>query len=183
MSITLRFTHELEGTLTNVTSAVLSDPTGTYGVKRDDTDATVVADGTAMTNVSTGIYQYTFTEPASSLTYSYYVEWVYSGNTYREEFTYVDDADSAISSSSDLSDALAQYNDNLDWEGDATKAQKCLAAIRWLLVNRPLRTSKDDHSVDFDALKEEKKALTDYLDTHGSSINRSAFVRGKMRYE
>lgn len=89
----------------------------------------------------------------------------------------------ALTSSSTLSDALAQYNDNMSWEGNSTKAANCLEAIRWLLVNRPLRTSKDDHSVDFDALKEEKKALTDYLDTHGSSINRSAFVRGKMRYE
>jgi hypothetical protein len=66
---------------------VLSDPTGTFGVKRTDTNAVVVADSTALTNVSTGVYRYTFTDPAPGLTYNYYVEWVYGGETYRVERT------------------------------------------------------------------------------------------------
>ncbi len=82
---TITFTLKVGGVLTNATSAVLSDPTGTFGVKRDDTDAAIVADGTAMTHSSTGVYSYTFTEPAAGLAYTSYVEWVYGGETYRVE--------------------------------------------------------------------------------------------------
>lgn len=82
---TIRFTHRVNGTLTDVTSVVLSNSAGTLGVKRNDTDAAVVADGTAMTKVSTGIYEYTFTDPAAGLEYTAYVEWVYGGETYRVE--------------------------------------------------------------------------------------------------
>lgn len=79
---TVRANFRYNGVLTDATSAKLSDPTGTYGVKRDDTDAVVVADGTAMTKVSTGTYEYSFTEPASGLSYTAYVEFVYGGQTY-----------------------------------------------------------------------------------------------------
>jgi hypothetical protein len=89
MEITLTFQCKVGGVLTNVTSAKLSDPTGTYGVKRDDTDAVVVVDDTAMTNSSTGVYQYSFTAPASGLDYTYYVEWVYDGETYHNQFTQI----------------------------------------------------------------------------------------------
>lgn len=80
---TITFQHSVEGTLTDVTSAALSDPTGTFGVKRDDTDAVVVADGTAMTHQSTGVYTYAFTDPGVAMTA--YVEYVYLGATYRFE--------------------------------------------------------------------------------------------------
>jgi|2_EtaG_2_1085320.scaffolds.fasta_scaffold04725_6 hypothetical protein len=53
---------------------VLSDSTGTFGVKRNDTDAVVVADGTAMTEVSTGIFSHSFTDPALDLIYTYAIE-------------------------------------------------------------------------------------------------------------
>jgi hypothetical protein len=75
----------VEGVLTDPTSIVLSDATGTYGVKRNDTNAVVVADGTAMTKVSTGIYSYTFTEPAAGLSYTSWIEIVYGGATYYVE--------------------------------------------------------------------------------------------------
>ena len=74
-----------DGVLTDVTSAKLSDPTGTYGVKRNDTSEVIVADGTVMTHVSTGVYEYTFDEPDSSIVYTAYVEIVYLGNTHRFE--------------------------------------------------------------------------------------------------
>ena len=80
----VRRTWKVEGVLTNATSAVLSDPTGTYGIKRDDTGATVVADGTAMTNPSTGVYEYTFTAIVG-VAYTAYVEVVYNGATYHLE--------------------------------------------------------------------------------------------------
>ncbi|TXG78458.1 hypothetical protein E6Q11_00945 [Candidatus Dojkabacteria bacterium] len=74
----------IENVLTNVTSAKLSDPTGTYGVKRNDTDAVVVADGTNMTNSATGVYEYSF-EDVTNVSYTAYVEIVYLGVTYHME--------------------------------------------------------------------------------------------------
>lgn len=74
----------VEGVLTNVTSAKLSDPTGTYGVKRNDTDAVVVADDTDMTNSATGVYDYSFTD-VQDVAYTAYVEFVYAGVTYHFE--------------------------------------------------------------------------------------------------
>jgi len=70
------------GILTDATTVTLSDRTGTYGVKRSDNDALVVADDTAMTHESTGVYSHTFTDPADGLTYEYVVEFVWGGETY-----------------------------------------------------------------------------------------------------
>ena len=82
---TISQTFKVGGVLTNVTSAKLSDPTGTFGVKRNDTDAVVVADNTAMENPSTGVYQYTFTA-LSGVAYTAYIEFVYDGDTIFVEF-------------------------------------------------------------------------------------------------
>jgi hypothetical protein len=87
---TLETTFRVDGTLTNPTSVVMSDPTNTYGVRRQDTQAVVVANNTAMTNVSTGVYRHTFTAPAAGLTYEWYVEVVYNGITYHSEKEFVD---------------------------------------------------------------------------------------------
>lgn len=76
----------IDGSLKNPTSMVLSEPNEVYGVKRDD-NGVVVADGTAMNNISTGQYSYTFTDPTDDLSYSYYVEIVYSGETFYFEGT------------------------------------------------------------------------------------------------
>jgi len=86
-SKTISFTFKVDDTLTNVTSAKLSDPTGAYGVKRNDTDAVVVADDTAFTHDGTGTYSYEFDEPTTGLTYTYWIEVVYAGRTYRWEKT------------------------------------------------------------------------------------------------
>ena len=85
MSRTVRRTWKVDGVLTDVTTAKLSDPTGIYGVKRDSNDDVEVADGTAMTHVSTGVYEYSFDEPVSNETYTAYVEFVYDGSTYHIE--------------------------------------------------------------------------------------------------
>jgi len=87
-TILLTFTHRVASVLTDADSVVLSDPTGTFGVKRTDTDAVVVADATAMTRTAAGTYQYSFTAPAEGLTYTWYAEWIYLGATYRAEFSY-----------------------------------------------------------------------------------------------
>lgn len=75
----------IDGVLRDVTPIVLRDPTGAFGVKRTDTDAVVVAAGTALTRISTGVYEYVFTDPAPALTYDYWVEFVYNGDTFRYE--------------------------------------------------------------------------------------------------
>lgn len=77
-NITQQF--KVAGVLTNVTSAKLSDPTGTFGIKRNDTSATVVADGTNMTQVSTGTYQYTLSAEFD-VAYTAYIEFVFDGDT------------------------------------------------------------------------------------------------------
>jgi hypothetical protein len=74
-------TFRIGGVLADMTSVKLSDEAGTYGVKRMDTGAIVVADGADMTRVSTGVYEYEFTDPAYNLTYDYCVEYVYLGDT------------------------------------------------------------------------------------------------------
>jgi len=86
----------------------------------------------------------------------------------------------ALDSSSTLSDVLAQYNDNLSWEGDVTKAQNCLAAIRWLLVNRPSRMGDEIQQIDYESLAGEKNLLEQYVDAHGVSVGRCAFTEGRM---
>lgn len=80
-TITKRFL--VNGVLKDPTSAKLSDATATYGVKRNDTNAVVVVDGTAMTKLSTGVYTYAWTDPAAGLTYTVATEFVYDGETYR----------------------------------------------------------------------------------------------------
>lgn len=82
---TINFEFRVDSTLTDPTSVTLADPADTFGVKRNDTDAVVVADDTAMTKQSTGIYQHSFTEPALGLTYTAYIKVVYDGATYSFE--------------------------------------------------------------------------------------------------
>ena len=85
MDRTITQQFKVGGVLTNVTSAKLSDPTATYGIKRNDTDATVVADGTNMTHLATGTYQYTL-DAELDVAYTAYIEFVYDGDTIYIEF-------------------------------------------------------------------------------------------------
>lgn len=101
-------TWKVGGVLTDVTSAKLSDPTGTYGVKRNDTDAVVVADNTAMTKTATGTYEYSFTD-VEGVAYTAYVEIVYSGATYRFEET--------IPARNAVGDMVASYSSLLERVG------------------------------------------------------------------
>ena len=57
MATTLTKFFRIDGVLTDMTSVKLSSSDGTYGVKRNDTDAVVVADGVEMTRVSVGRYK------------------------------------------------------------------------------------------------------------------------------
>lgn len=86
----------------------------------------------------------------------------------------------ALDSTSTLVDALAQYNDNLDWDGDATKAGNALGAIRWILVNRPKIIASNDRTVNFELLADEKRQLETFIGHAGASVNRASFTRGRM---
>ncbi|HUX16780.1 MAG TPA: hypothetical protein VMW52_09935 [Phycisphaerae bacterium] len=88
----------------------------------------------------------------------------------------------SLSSASTLTDALGQYNDNLSWENDPTKAAAALEAIRWLLANRPASTASAGVSINYSNLADEKKLLEAYLAGAGST-RRTSFVRGVPLYE
>lgn len=80
-TVTIRETFTVDGVLTDMDSVKLSDPGGTYGVKRNDTAAVVVADGTDITNTAVGTYSYTFTSPADDLIFTAWIEWSFAGIT------------------------------------------------------------------------------------------------------
>ena len=101
-TLTIRKTWQVNGLLTNPDSVVLRDPTGAFGIQRDDTGAAVVAAGTAMTQVATGVYEYTLTVDGGT-TYTAWVEVVYGGETYRFE----------IAAVPDVTPAAATYPDGL----------------------------------------------------------------------
>jgi len=110
MSRIVRKTFKVDGVPTNVTTAKLSDPTGTYGVKRNDTNAVVVADNTSMTLVSTGTYQYEFTD-LPGVAYTAYVEFVYDGATYHFEVDFASYAgsNSSVATYSNLVERVGHY--------------------------------------------------------------------------
>jgi len=71
---TIQAECRVAGVLVDAAAVTLSDSTAAYGVRRTDTLAAVVAAGTAMTRVSTGIYTYQLEDPAASLVYEYVVK-------------------------------------------------------------------------------------------------------------
>jgi hypothetical protein len=71
-----------DGLLTDLTSLTFSDEAATYGLKRTDTGATVLAAGASFPRLALGTYQKTFADPAASLTYEYTLKVVTGGTTY-----------------------------------------------------------------------------------------------------
>ena len=86
----------------------------------------------------------------------------------------------ALTSSSTITDALNQYNDNLSWEGSVTKAQNALEAARYILANRPKVIATDVRNVNFESLQREQEKLEAFVGKFGSSVNRCSFTRGRM---
>lgn len=84
-----------------------------------------------------------------------------------------------LTSASTLTDALAQYNDNLGWDGDATKAALALEAVRWLLANRALSQGVAGVSINFSDLRDEKTKLESFVSATKSTANRASFVKGR----
>ena len=86
----------------------------------------------------------------------------------------------ALTSSSTLAEAIAQYRDNLSWEGNSTKATAALEAVRFILLSRPQAVAAAGLSASFASLEGEKARLEDYVELVSSSVNRAAFTRGVM---
>jgi hypothetical protein len=86
----LNFTMRVGGVLTDATSVKLSDPTGTFGVRRQDTGDIIVADGTDYSHDGTGVYSYTIDGDllVAGKVYEYWRERVYNGVTARVERTF-----------------------------------------------------------------------------------------------
>ncbi len=94
-TLTIRKTWTVNGTPTDPTSIILRDPTGAYGIKRDDTGAVIVAAGTAMSQTATGVFEYTVSGVDASTTYTASIEIVYAGETYHFEITAIAGVDVA----------------------------------------------------------------------------------------
>jgi len=86
----------------------------------------------------------------------------------------------ALSSATTLTEALAQLNNNLVWEGDATKAQNYVEAARWLLFNRPRVSSDAGTSINYEAMETQLSKAEGYLLRIGKIASRSQFTRGRM---
>jgi len=86
----------------------------------------------------------------------------------------------SLTSASTIADAIGQYNNNLSWEGDITKATNALEAVRYILANRPKVVASGERNVNFDSLASEKEKLEAYVGRASSTVNRAAFTRGRM---
>ena len=83
MSVIQR-TFKVSGTGTDVTTATIGWSSADYGIRRNDTGATIAGGttGQTMTSLGSGAYRYSFTDPANDLTYSYHLKFVYNGRTF-----------------------------------------------------------------------------------------------------
>jgi len=84
----------------------------------------------------------------------------------------------AIGSASTLAEVLVQYNGNLDWDGDLTKAAAALEAVRWLLVNRPASMIREGHRLDYAALDAQRQELERFVRA-GRATGRVSFTQGR----
>ena len=142
--------------LTDPTSIVLSDATATYGVKRNDTDATVVAAGTAMVKVATGQYEYEFTEPAAGLSYTAWVKAIYAGNTYYHEIDIEAEGDDSLdltysSLRTEIADDLGWTRTSSNWSSDEDDRLDAIlnAGYRQFIYPVPLRGEAVAHRWSF----------------------------------
>ena len=68
----------VNGDAIDLDSLKFQDSTGTYGLKRTDTGAVVIASGVDLTRLSEGVYQYVLTDPAADLIYDYWIRITYA---------------------------------------------------------------------------------------------------------
>ena len=85
----------------------------------------------------------------------------------------------ALTSSSTITDALNQYNNNLSWEGNVTKATDALEAVRFILANRPRVIATQNRNINYESLQLEKERLMAFVSKFSSNVNRSSFTRAR----
>jgi len=160
MSKTIHKVWRVTGVATDATTVKLSDPTGTYGVKRNDTDEMVVEDGTSMTKVATGTYEKSFDEPEAGLAYTAYIEVVYDGTTYHIEddipaYTPADETLTVTYETlrREIGRFLGHGHDPEDWEADGEVAADVgdilRSGVRRVLTPPPLPREKRSHEWSF----------------------------------
>jgi len=156
-------------------TVLLSDPTGAYGVKRNDTDAAVVADATAMTEIGGGIYARTFTDPAPGLSYTGWVEYAYDGETYHASHTFTGPAADAAAAPARRWEAIIPYEyrgafHTSRWrlQGVSTRsvAQNTGNGLLWLTMTRAGDTVTSELFKD-DALNPVDKVASGAADVSG----------------
>jgi len=87
-----KFRYEKLGIPTDVTSAVLRDPTNTFGLQRVGAGGPVLPAGTPMPRISAGYYKLTIDGDSNLMpgaTYEYWVEWTVNGLTDRRQKFFV----------------------------------------------------------------------------------------------
>lgn len=86
----------------------------------------------------------------------------------------------ALTSTSTLADALAQYKNNLAYWESSTKASALLEAVLYLLACKPETIAAADQSVNFASLESLMERLEKQVLGLSSTVDRVSFTRGKM---
>jgi len=55
-----------------------------------------------------------------------------------------------------------------------------LAAIRWLLINRPKEIATNDRNINFELLAAEQGRLEQFVGNFSGTVNRASFTTGRM---
>jgi len=79
-----------------------------------------------------------------------------------------------------LETALAQYNENLDWDSDAGKARLALSALRFLEANRAFRLDHAGSGLTFADLAKRISAIEAFL--YSTSATRTSFTSARSRW-
>jgi hypothetical protein len=86
----------------------------------------------------------------------------------------------ALTGSSTLSDALAQYKSNLCWWETPAKAANLLEAVLYLLACKPQMLAAADQSVSFASLQALQAKLEPIVAGTAATRNRASFVIGRV---
>jgi len=137
---TIIYYIEFDDAGTEGLTVVLSEPEGTYGVKNNDGDASVVDDATAMTEMGGGYYSHTFTDPAADLEYTAYAQFDYDGETYH--IAKIFDGSSSTAYAVTLAEAKAQMRVTIS-DDDTLIGSRIICANEYAqgFLNRQLITA------------------------------------------
>lgn len=84
----------------------------------------------------------------------------------------------ALDSTSTYAQALAQYNDNLSYEGSSSKVALFIEACRWMRVNRAQVSTDSATSMSFESISEDLAKAEKHRDALVRTY-RSPFVRAR----